>query len=58
MKTHIFHLHDEPFNKIHIGKKLIECRLYDEKRKQIKIGDNLIFEKRTNPLEKITAKVI
>ena len=37
MKEHVFHLHDEPFNKILIGRKTVECRLYDEKRKQIQI---------------------
>lgn len=43
MITHRFHVRPEIFQKILEGKKTIESRLYDEKRKAIKIGDTLVF---------------
>lgn len=39
-------LHDEPFNKIKSGKKRIEMRLYDDKRRLIKVGDTIRFVNR------------
>ena len=36
-------LHDEPFNLIKNGEKTVEMRLYDEKRKKIKVGDSIEF---------------
>lgn len=36
-------LADEPFEKIESGEKTVEIRLYDEKRKNIKVGDNIVF---------------
>ena len=39
----IMHLDKEPFNKIKSGKKTIECRLNDEKRRNIKVGDTIKF---------------
>lgn len=45
MNTAIFtmHLDDEPFAKIKNNQKTIELRLYDEKRKNIKLGDFISF---------------
>lgn len=40
---HYLNLHDNPFQFIKKQLKTIEMRLNDEKRKQIKIGDILIF---------------
>ena len=37
------HLDDVPFCKIADGAKTIELRLYDERRRAIKVGDNLLF---------------
>lgn len=37
------HLADEPFEKIKSGEKTVEIRLYDEKRKVINIGDDIVF---------------
>ncbi len=39
------HLADEPFEKIKSGEKTVEIRLYDEKRKAIKIGNGIVFYK-------------
>ena len=46
----------EPFNKIASGKKVIESRLYDEKRQQIHIGDVIEFSENDN--SENTAKTI
>ena len=41
--THEMNLHDGPFDMIKCGKKIYELRLYDEKRRNIKIGDEILF---------------
>jgi ASC-1-like (ASCH) protein len=46
-----------PFEKIKNGQKIIESRLYDEKRRYINIGDEIEFVCNENPLEKILTKV-
>ena len=55
--THKMKLQNNPFCKIKEGSKDIEMRLYDKKRKLIKIGDLIEF---TNVIteEKINVKVI
>lgn len=40
---HTMQLRPAPFQMIKSGEKTIELRLYDEKRKQIKIGDTIRF---------------
>lgn len=42
----LIHLHEEPFNWVKNGGKTLEKRLYDEKRKKIKIGDIIDIESR------------
>lgn len=39
-------LHPEPFERIKSGEKNIECRLNDEKRRQLSVGDTIVFESR------------
>jgi ASC-1-like (ASCH) protein len=56
MREHIMHLSEEPFNWIKEGRKVVEVRLYDEKRKRIKIGDVIVFKK-LNDDEEIKVKV-
>lgn len=46
-----------PFNAIQDGSKLIESRLYDEKRQSIQLGDEIIFHNDESP-EVIATKVI
>lgn len=41
---HKMHLKKVPFDKIKQGKKTIELRLYDEKRKKISSGDIIEFD--------------
>ena len=36
-------LHDEPFNAIKRNRKVIEMRLNDERRKELKVNDLIIF---------------
>ena len=43
MTVHNFKLHKQPFSLIKSGQKTIELRLYDEKRKTVKLGDTLVF---------------
>lgn len=40
------------------GRKTIESRLYDEKRQQITIGDEIIFSESEHPENSIRTKVI
>ena len=40
---HYMNLHPGPFSMIAEGKKTIELRLLDEKRKMISVGDTLVF---------------
>ena len=42
-----------PFSMIESGGKSIELRLYDEKRKQITIGDTIRFSAINNPTKAI-----
>ena len=42
--THYMHLKDTPFRKIASGEKSIELRLYDEKRRAVKVGDTIVFD--------------
>lgn len=56
--THQMNLNLDPFNRIQMGTKIIELRLYDEKRKSLKIGDVVIFTNAQNDNEKIRTKVI
>ncbi len=45
MVIHEMHLADEPFQWIKSGKKIVEVRLFDEKRRKINLGDEIIFKR-------------
>ncbi len=51
------HLHKEVFDIVREGIKDVEVRLNDEKRRQLKVGDKLIFISRGNYTDQITAIV-
>lgn len=55
---HEMRLHTEPFELIKAGKQLIETRLYDEKRQQIQVGDQIVFLKRPECEEQLVVEVI
>jgi len=46
-----------PFAKIASGKKIIESRLYDEKRQLINLGDQIEFTCKDDPTRKVLAIV-
>lgn len=55
---HFMKLKDKPFELIRDGKKTIELRLYDEKRRMVAVGDEIEFTKMTDETQKITIKVV
>jgi len=54
---HQMKLNESPFEKIRSGEKIIEIRLYDDKRKNINIGDIIIFSKLPDLKEILSVKV-
>ncbi len=55
--THYMNLNPQPFSLIASGKKTIELRLLDEKRKLISVGDTLIFKCAEAPFDTVCCKV-
>ena len=55
---HEMKLQEEYYNYILNGTKRIEIRLYDEKRRKVKLGDTIKFLKEPNLNESFNAKVI
>ena len=55
--THYMKLHNSPFSLIASGKKTIELRLYDEKRKLIHPGDQIVFSNTQAPENTVTVTV-
>ena len=53
----VIHLHPEVFDIVKSGMKDVEIRVNDEKRRNLNIGDSLVFLKRPDEVEKISAKV-
>ena len=46
-----------PFEKIRSGSKDVELRLYDEKRRRLNIGDEIIFTNLSDKDEQITVRI-
>jgi len=55
---HQMKLFREPFFRIKEGRKIIEVRLFDEKRQKVSIGDEIEFSLIDNLDEKILVKVV
>ena len=51
-------LHPQPFAMIANGTKTIELRLYDEKRRRIRVGDSITFVNTQNPSETVDVSVV
>ena len=51
-------LSNRPFAATACGGKTIESRLYDAKRQEIMIGDEIIFSHANNPARQISVRVI
>ena len=58
MTQHQLQLASEPFNAIVSGAKTVESRLCDAKRKQIAVGDKIIFVNRENSKQTASTRVI
>lgn len=54
---HVMRLNDEPFRMIKSGRKTIELRLYDEKRRLIAVGDEIEFVHADDATEKLDCRV-
>jgi len=52
------HLQIEHYNQVKNGRKTIELRLFDEKRRQIKVGDLLHFYNAPNAEDIFDTKVV
>ena len=57
LKEHTMGLRPVPMNSIRSGLKTIELRLYDEKRKNIAVGDFIKFVNSDDPSDVLRAKV-
>lgn len=58
MTLHRMKLNPEPYKKIRQGKKTIELRLYDEKRRRIEVGDIIEFANIENKEFSVKARVL
>lgn len=57
MPSHTLQLAAVPYNAIVSCSKVIESRLYDEKRQLIQLGDTIVFVNRESPDQIVEAKV-
>lgn len=55
---HQMRLHPEPFGRIERGEKKVECRLWDEKRRQLKVGDTIQFQLRPECTKTLTKQIV
>ena len=55
---HKMKLKESPFERIKDGTKTVEFRLFDEKRQQVKVGDQIEFSKLPDLQEKILVEVV
>ncbi len=55
--THKMRLNPQPFEMIKNGKKTVELRLYDEKRRLLQIGDEIEFISTDDDAERILCRV-
>lgn len=58
MRKHIMNLTPSPLKMIRDGKKTIELRLYDEKRKMISIGDSITFVNTEDSNDTVSVNVL
>lgn len=56
--THTMSLKPDPFDQIRSGKKRVELRLLDEKRRNIRVGDQIVFTHTEKRDEKLYVRVI
>ena len=51
-------LNAEPFEMIESGRKTVELRLYDEKRKRLSVGDEILFISASDGAKKLLCEVV
>ncbi len=56
--THRMQLAPAPFRMVRAGTKTIELRLYDEKRRRLRIGDKIVFTNTAAPEETAEAGIL
>lgn len=56
--NHKMTLNEAPFQMIKSGAKTIELRLYDEKRRAVRVGDSIEFSLKDDPSQTLSVKVI
>lgn len=54
---HRMQLDSRFFEKIARGQKTVEMRLFDEKRQKIRVGDEILFSDRADPLRTLRTRV-
>lgn len=57
MTVHTMHLQQQPFEKIKYGKKRIEIRINDPRRRAIHPGDRILFINMSDPDQQIAVRV-
>jgi ASC-1-like (ASCH) protein len=58
MTIHSMKLNPAPFNAVLHGEKTVECRLYDEKRQKITLGDSIAFSLISDETQCVVVRVI
>ncbi len=58
MSNFILHLNEQPFTRMKNLEKNIEMRLYDEKRRQMKVGDNITFILQGDESQKLNCEIL
>lgn len=56
-RCHQMTLNDEYFLAVKNNRKTVELRVRDEKRKQVRIGDTIVFSKKSDPEQKVIVRV-
>jgi len=55
---HPMKLLESPYDRISSGKKIIEIRLFDEKRQKLNVGDIIEFSKLPDSEDKVKVKIV
>lgn len=56
-RTFVMHLSDDMFDAINAGTKVVETRLFDEKRQLVGIGDYIEFVKESDKSQRVKKRV-
>lgn len=57
-KTYAMRLNDAFFEKMRRGEKTMDIRVYDEKRRRLRLGDTIVFSRASGGSDRIRAEVI